>query len=195
MTFALGHPYGRRFKKGDIPWNKWLKGYRHSKKRVYSKEGKEKFSKVWKGKRIGKNNPFYGRKHTSEAISKIKKARARQVITKEHIRKSLGKRGMSSLEKRINSVIVKYDLPYKFVGDGKFFIEKKNPDFINTNGEKIAVEVYSRRHKENLRGITIDEWKVRRTEVFNKYGWDIIYIEDYQTNKESDILYLMKGGY
>ncbi len=32
----------------------------------------------------GDNNPFFGKKHTPETILKIKEARAKQVITKEH---------------------------------------------------------------------------------------------------------------
>lgn len=39
---------------------------------VHSEEAKQKISKSKKGKMIGSDNPFYGRKHTQETIDKIK---------------------------------------------------------------------------------------------------------------------------
>ena len=62
MPFQIGHSYGKRFKKGHIPWNKdksgvmpipWNKGV-----------------KQWKGKL----HPRLGKKHTKETREKIKKA-------------------------------------------------------------------------------------------------------------------------
>lgn len=115
--------------------------------------------------------------------------------TKEHIRRSLYRRPMSSLEIRVNDTILKNNLPYKFVGNGQFFIERKNPDFINTKGKKIAIEVYCRLQKEKIRGVSVEKWKNDRSSLFAKYGWKIIFIEDYQTNNECDIINLMKGEY
>ena len=112
----------------------------------------------------------------------------------DKIRRSLRRRTPSGLEQRLIQIIEKYHLPYKFVGNGKFFIEKKNPDFINVNGEKKAIEVYSRKHKELFMG-GIDIWKKERQAIFGKYGWKIIFIEDWQTNNEKEITNLLKGGY
>ena len=42
--------------------------------------------------------------------------------TKEVIRKALRRHPISSLEIKFKSIIEKYNLPYKFVGNGKFFI-------------------------------------------------------------------------
>lgn len=99
---------------------------------------------------------------------------------------------MSSLEKRVNDVIIKYELPYIFTGNGKFFIERKNPDFVNTNGQKIAIEVFCRKHKGFFRG-DVDNWKETRQTLFSKYGWNILFIEDWQTNNEKYLLDLLKG--
>ena len=100
---------------------------------------------------------------------------------------------MSELEIKVQSVITKYKLPYKFVGNGEFFIERKNPDFININGEKKAIEVYCRAHKENLRGLNILQWRRARSDLFAKYGWSIIFIEDWQTNSEQTIISLINN--
>jgi len=100
---------------------------------------------------------------------------------------------MSSLEEKTNNIIAKYKLPYKFVGNGEFMIENKNPDFINTNGEKKAVEVYYRRHKEQFRDISINKWMEDRKNLFNKYGWKLIFIEANNVT-EKNLLNVLKGG-
>ena len=114
--------------------------------------------------------------------------------TKEAIRKSLLRHPISSLETRFQQIVDKHELTYKYVGNGKFFIERKNPDFINVNGEKKAVEVYARKHKEKLRNMSIEEWKNERQEIFAKYGWEIIFFDETQLNKDEDVLLALKGG-
>ena len=80
-------------------------------------------------------------------------------------------------------IIQKLQLPYKFVGNGKFFIENKNPDFINCNGEKIAIEVFYRRHKEQFRK-GLQEWMEDRQKIFTKYGWQLLFFDETQVNED-----------
>lgn len=113
---------------------------------------------------IGSRHHFYGKK-----------------LTREHIRKILLRREMSSLEKKFNDICIRHNLPYKFVGNGKFFIENKNPDFINTIDEKIVIEVYCRKHKKNISGILdIDKWKNERYSLFEKYGYKTLFFDETQ---------------
>ena len=113
--------------------------------------------------------------------------------TREAIKKSLRRHPVSSLETKFQEIINGYNLPYKYVGNGKFFIERKNPDFININGEKKAVEVYARKHKEKMKGITINQWKNERKKVFAKYGWELLFFDETELN-EKNILSVLKGG-
>lgn len=117
--------------------------------------------------------------------------------SKETIKKRLGRRTMSSLERKFSEIIDKYNLPYKFVGNGKFFIERKNPDFINCNGEKIAIEVYYKGHKcivnsKERFDIGYDEnkltkWRKEREIIFEKYGWKVLFFDEKEVN-ENNIL-------
>lgn len=199
----LGPPFGR------VPWNKGLKigdrirkktlwfskpcfncgndfySYPSQKRKYCSPSCRSKYTKA------SERNPNVGKKTGRIPKSAFKKGR---ILTREEIKKCLKRRPMSSLEIKIQNIINKHSLPYKFVGNGKFFIERKNPDFININGEKRAVEVYTRRHKDYFSGGT-EQWKKERQKLFSKYGWEIIFIEDWQTNKEEVILNLLKGGY
>lgn len=176
-------------KRNDIPWNTGMKGLQPwmNISGLSSKEGcNGEKTRYKKG-----NIPFTkGKPRSEETKEKIRKANTGRKLSKEFIKRCLRRREMSSLEILVNNVIIKYELPYKFVGNGDFFIERKNPDFINVNGQKIAVEVYCRRHKEKFAG-GFENWKIEREGIFSKYGWQIIFIEEWQT-KEEIILQLLK---
>lgn len=167
-------------RKGKIDWNKFIHpmlGKHHN------KNTKEKISIAKKGQKLSKIT----KKRMS--IATIKKWQK-----EEYRKKVLGKRPMSGLEIKVQKIINKYNLPYKFVGNGAFFIERKNPDFININGEKKAVEVYWDRHKEQFARGGLEGWKKERIKIFGKYGWEIIFIEGTGINEET-ILNKLEGGY
>src|SRR3990167_9650497 len=181
------------FQKGFVPWNKGKRGCINHDHSLKLKEYYKINKPYWKGKKRSEETKikigefFKGRKLTDEHKQKL---RGRK-LTREHIRKVLRRRAMSSLEIKFDEICKKNNLPYTFVGNGKFFIERKNPDFINTNGEKIAVEVYSRAIKIKIRGLDIEQWKQERQEIFNTYGWKIIFFDETQVY-EKDILKLLK---
>lgn len=177
----------------------WIKG----------KKGVFKHSDEWKEKArqrmLGNKNPFYGKTHSEETKKKIKlfykgmtslrkgvklsKEQIEKIASKlrgrkpsrEIIRKRLRRRTPSSLEKKMIEIINKYNLPYKFVGNGDFFIERKCPDFINVNGEKIAIEVFYRKHKEMFSG-GLTNWIIDRRKIFNKYNWKLLFFNEIQVN-------------
>jgi very-short-patch-repair endonuclease len=185
----------------------FIKG--HNPKWITGRKGAYKHTKEWKEKArermMGEKNPFYGKTHTEETKKKIKlfkkghipyiqgkhhteetkqKNRLKHLgikQSKETVRKRLKRKTPSSLEKKMISIISKYSLPYRFVGDGAFFIERKNPDFINCNGQKIAIEVFCRKHKELFRN-GLENWKQERIAIFQKYGWKILFFDETQVN-------------
>jgi len=207
-----------RFQKGQEPWNKgavgvmpegWLKGTKGVAKAnsgsfekgntPWNADAKPKFTCEVCGNEF-KASPSHKRKYCSSDCyrtvqgEKISKALTGRKQTKEHIRNSLRRREMSSLEEKMLGIIKDNDLPYKFVGNGDFFIERKNPDFINTNGSKIAIEVFWRgfKTKKCFHGKDLDEWKADRLGIFKKYGWDIVFFDETQVN-EKDVLNALGG--
>jgi len=153
-----------------------------------SEEHKRKISES----REGSKNPMYGKHFSEEHRRKISDALRGRKPTKEQIKKCLKSRIPTSLEEKFQNIIDKHNLPYKYVGDGKFFIENLNPDFINTNNEKIAIEVYAKYYK--LRNNkTIEEWKKERNKIFKGYGWKIIYFNEIEVN-EDNVISIMKAG-
>ena len=157
------------FKKGMKPWNIGKK---------WPKETKERMSEAHKN-------------ISAETRQKMSKAKKGKILTAEHIKKVLTRRTPTSLEKKFLGIVEKNGLPYRFVGDGSFMIGRKNPDFINVNGEKIAIEVYARyyklRHAE-----TVQAWQVERERVFREYGWTAIFFDETQVNEKNILTQL--GG-
>jgi len=148
----------------------------------------------------GRNNPFYGKKHSEKTKSKIglkskkrwgdstyrgreiKKIRERwqnkeyrektirTLVKSNHIRPT-------SFEKKIMNLCKKYNLPFKYVGNGGMFIDGLNPDFIETNGKKIVIETYYSYWKIKNYSNT-KEYEKERKKRLNKYGYEIIFLNE-----------------
>lgn len=73
----------------------------------------------------------------------------------------------------------KYDLQYKYTGDGSFWIGKNpsvNPDFVNCNGKKIAIEIFGDYWHSPLlnRNLDYNRTYKGRKEILKKYGWKLV---------------------
>jgi len=122
-------------------------------------------------------NSFELRRETREEAERIKKARKKQWENIEYKEKRLKAmfKGLlkrpTSFEQRIIDLISEYNLPYKYVGDGQIWIVGRNPDFIETNGKKVLIEVYNKFHHP----INYEEL---RTKHFTKYGFKTIFLSE-----------------
>jgi len=166
--FQKGTTFG--FKKGHSPWNKGLKTGMIPK--TAFKKGHHPRTEFKKGHPV------------SEIVrEKIRKASLGRKTPKEVIKKRLQWRRPNCLEQKMINIIEKLNLPYKYVGDGSFFIENKNPDFININGEKKAFEVYAEIFKKYSFN-NIEKWKRERQETFANYGWAIEFFNEKEVTEE-----------
>jgi len=200
-----------RIKKGMIPKNKGVRKYNYNclycNTINYSSDNRNKFcnhscsSKYYtnnktigwnKGQRPSINTEFKkGHSFTDKEKKEISKRTKKLWTNEEYRKKVLGKRPKSSLEIKFESIIEKYNLPYSFVGNGEFSIANKIPDFINVNGDKIAIEVYCRKHKDIFRGGFI-KWKQEREDLFLKYGWKTLFFDATEIN-DKYILEQLRG--
>lgn len=154
--------------KSRIPWNKGkILPIEHRRKISLAKRGKH-YPKVGLAMKLQWQNPEYREKTIRAQL------------------KGLFKRP-TSLENKFIELCNEANLPYKYVGDGSFIIGFKNPDFINTNGKKICVEVANKVQVHHPNG-----WAEKRIEHFKKYGWEcLIFWEDDFKDKNKIIKELM----
>lgn len=102
-------------------------------------------------------------------------------------RNNLIKRKPNNLEKKMVDIIEKYSLPYKYVGNGKFWIEDVNPDFVNTNSKKVCIEVFGNYWHSPLINRKVD-WEhtfLGRKKKLKEYGWECIIFWDNEINDKT----------
>lgn len=154
----------------------------------------------WIGKKISKIKKEKGPSQlVMENIRKVGRANkgkkykkyTKKRLTKEHIKNAMRRRIPTSLEEKFMEIINRHSLPYVYVGDGSFILDNCNPDFINIDGKKIAIEVYCRFYKQ-LGDRSIEDWKKKRINVFNKYGWQLFFFDEIALNKEENVLKVLE---
>jgi len=88
-------------------------------------------------------------------------------------------------EQRLIDIVQKYNLPFKYTGDGSFLIHGYSPDFVNCNGEKVVIEVFGDYwHGERAR--TWKETELGRIMAFNSFGFRCIILWERELNTLTD---------
>ena len=86
-------------------------------------------------------------------------------------------KGPNGSESVILSILDKrYSNEWKFTGDKSFWIDGKNPDFINVNGQKKLMEFFGWRHTEKSTGVSNEVHEEKRIAHFRKWGWKTLVI-------------------
>lgn len=77
----------------------------------------------------------------------------------------------TSFEKKIIDLCEKYNLPFRYIGNGEVIIGFRNPDFIECNGKKLIIETYcSFYHPE--------DYEEKRGKLFAKYGYRTLFLNE-----------------
>lgn len=97
-------------------------------------------------------------------------------------------------EKKLIKIIEQHNLPFKYTGDGSFILEGLNPDFIEINGRKIAIDVFGD-YWHTLKADRESYTEKGRKRIFQKYGWKLIVIwgSEIKTMPEETILKKIRG--
>jgi len=178
------------FKKGNIPWNRG-KTKEIDIRVVKNAKG---VSEALKGKKLPEkikrkiSDSLKGRKKEWLSIQ-MKKSWNNKEWRENQIKKILkaSLKRPTILEKQMIEIINRNNLPYRYTGNGNFIVAGKNPDFINCNGEKIAIEVFNSYWKEKDFN-TVEKWKQQRQEIFAKYGWQLLFFDETQVKNGENII-------
>lgn len=180
--FGKNNPYykdGRTLRK-----HKCIKRGCNKKVKFGSKFCKKHYKEYCKS-RIGNKNGHYGKKFSKRskklmrflALKRWKNKNYRNKVTSL---KNIKKRFKSlkiipnKKEKLLNSLLEEIlSNEYKFVGDGKIWITKFNPDFINVNGQKKIIEFFGD-YWHNLPKIMKRD--KRRLKIYKDYGYKVLII-------------------
>ncbi len=153
--------------------------------KTHREESKQKIRKALIGHKVSEETrqkirmKNLGRKPPIEEINKIRRFWKNEQNAQEMFRK-FNKRP-TKIEQFFIDYFKQNNLPYKYVGNGKFWIEGKCPDFVNVNGKKICIEVGSKNEKK-WRYNSFEQYIQERSEHFLEYGWKVSFywIEDFK---------------
>ncbi len=146
---------------GNLPKN--LRGSRHPLfGKHISEETKEKISAANTG-----NTYSLGHKHKEETKAKLSLIAKARHEDPEYTKRVMKSRRPTDIEAKLIEIIQRYKLPYRYTGNGSFLIGRFNPDFVNINCKKIAIDVFG------------DYWHeadevLKRKKTFAEYGWKLV---------------------
>lgn len=156
------HKCASEHKRGRPSWNKGLKSSVSTCEKI-----RQNNLRLWQ-------DPKYRAKQIQARKDNWKRPEYRKRLLSKEARQARLK-GLfvrpTSFERKIISLIKIHKLPFKYVGDGEILISKFNPDFINTNGQKLLIETYcSRLHPPN--------YVKQRYAIFRKYGFRTLFLSE-----------------
>lgn len=110
---------------------------------------------------LGKKNPAFAERYGKKDEFEKKRFAAMNILP-------------TKPEKRFVEICKKYQLPFKYVGDGQFVVFGLNPDFIEIKGEKMAIEIFSSYYhsKRNPRVRPSQLPNIRKA-IFCSHSWKI----------------------
>ena len=176
------------FKKGHDVWNKnkphprarksstmFKQGHKTNLGRVQSEATKEKIRQINKGKHLSPATEF---RKGQVPLEIIKKSRLALCVRP------------NKPEKILIRLLRENNLPYKYTGDGSFWIENLNPDFVECNGKKKCIEVFGEYHHNPLlkKGLPWSRTQIGREEILKKYGWECLVIWDNELRNPEKVL-------
>jgi len=155
-------------KNGGTPWNK---GKRYSRKSPNHHLRGKTYEEVY-----GQDKAKKLKEDHSKTMSKIASSDPNWI---KHVFDNVERRPTTP-EQEFIKICEKHCLPFKYVGDGSFWINGFNPDFIENNGEKICIEIFGRYwHDPNNKNIPTSSYYKNRQKIFDKAGWKcLIFWED-----------------
>jgi G:T-mismatch repair DNA endonuclease (very short patch repair protein) len=82
----------------------------------------------------------------------------------------------NKLERRIIELVNEHNLPLRYVGNGEFVINGRNPDFISTDGTKKVIEVFGNYWHSPLFNPKINGKRTYRDtlDFYRQHGYDCL---------------------
>lgn len=167
------------FKKGQPPTRGMTGKIGPNRGRHWTEEVKEKIRQSEKGRHL----------HPETEIKEGQRISPRTELTSERVKAwwedpdyrakviagRLKNRRPTMPEKKLIEIIERHNLPFKYTGDGSFILEGLNPDFVEVNGRKIAIDVFGD-YWHTLKADRESYNEEGRKRIFAEYGWKLIVI-------------------
>jgi len=177
LSLACSHPHGRNVIKDPTAFRKQQSI--NSRKRIFTPEYRKHLSQAAKNR-----SPM-----SEETKHRISVAHKVLWQNPEYARRVALARRCSpnkSEQKLSDILLVTFGQDWRYVGNGEVWLGGRNPDFINTNGKKKIIELFSLYwHKERAR--TKDDTK-DRIEHYKQYGFGCLVVWQSELKDEEKLI-------
>ena len=99
------------------------------------------------------------------------------------------RRGPTKAELKFSEFCERYQLPFRYTGNGAIWIGGLNPDFVSTEVERVAVEIFGEYWHSPLFIPSLDDKRTYdgRIEFFRKLGWKLVVIWENEVGNDSAV--------
>lgn len=100
------------------------------------------------------------------------------------------RRRPTGIETVFQKICNKYRLPYQYVGDGTFWVQNLNPDFVNKK-TKLAIEIFGEdfhMSSKLIPNVPYKQTEKGRKSQYKKLGWKCIVIWGKELSNENDVI-------
>lgn len=145
-----------------------------------------------KGKHYSPNTEFKKGSHPSPNTEFKKGHKEAPHIKAKRIKNSTMalRQRPTSPEQNVIEIIEQYNLPFRYTGDGRFWIKNVNPDFIHLH-DKTVLEVYGDYWHNRPDMIQKDK---ERLETLISMGWNRLIVWEHQSYDHKTVLDIIEGG-
>jgi len=151
---------------------------------IHSKEAKQAMSRA----KLGNQNAL-GYKHTEETKQAQSETMKELFKDPEYLRRwsEAQHKKPNRPELQLQSILDKhFPGEWKYTGDGTFWLEGKNPDFMNINGKKQVIEIFGVYWHDD------DEVETRIAH-FKEYGFDCLIFWEFDVWDEEEVVDRVKS--
>ena len=184
----IGKNYDEIF--GRIKATKIRKKMGMSQRRRYAKNGHfnkgKHLSEEWKNAIRDANRGLRRSDKFRELMRKIGKKRWKDPEYQKRIYRAMRRKPNIS-EAKLNDILQEnFPNKWKYVGDYKMFFGRKNPDFINTTGQKKLIELFSFWHRRS--GIPFHRTRRGTMKYYRNYGFSTLIIDVKELSNRNDVI-------
>jgi hypothetical protein len=149
----------------------------------------EKSKRRMAAAKIGERNPMYGRHHTDKSRKQTSISMKTSPAAIKQRKGLIHKNMMTDIEKAL-SYLLRHIAPgeFRYNGNGRLHLNFDGifPDFVNVNGRKQVVEVFSHYWKELSYG-SVKAYKISRRSRYKKIGYDVLFVEKNELKDRSEL--------
>lgn len=183
------------FKKGHNVPKEWIEKMRQRKKGIISNKYGKTYEVLYGDEKAKEIRNVLSQRHKNKKLSETHRSILSDVhkrkFSDENFRRQWATRFHKKpglLEEKLIQIINSNNLPFMYCGNYSFWVSNKNPDFINTQGKKLVIELMGEYWHKKRNNIRFHQTFDGTIEHYKKFGFNCLVIWDYELKQPEKVL-------